>query len=750
MPFKYELIKIWKNKFFIGTVMALAVINLFLLWYFSSGFGTADNRQNYKAMSQALSTLSESEKKDYITKEFEAKHQNKFTSKQEREFMLEITNEVDTVSSYQEFLSDIENKANVLQSVGIFKQNPNDFSYQNIMETKKAFASMKDVKINFTLSKGLISATDFVITDLIILLLMLTLSTILMFSEKENGLLSLIKSTKNGRAKTAVSKIIAIGISVFAACTFFYLTNLIYCEVAFGLGDFSNSLQSISFFSQSTLKISIFQYLILFLLTKGIAFFTISIVVLFIAILSNNSMTTYLSFGGLLLLSAVFYFLIPATSSFNWLKYVNVFSIISTAHLFANYLNLNFLSQPINFMFITILLAILLFTVFIVLTIVAFCKKRDLNTGKNLLAKWIEKLTLKRTSFGGLFSQESYKLLMMNKSVLILVVFCVLQLFSYQNKSEYLSMEEYQYKNYMTTLSGELNREKIEFIEKERAKFDNAHEKLIALEKMVYEGSITKEEQEILAEPYQQTLQALPVFEKVEDRFQYLKSNPNAQFVYETGYYKLFGITPNNDLMNTMFGFIMLVLCCSSIFSCEYKGGMDKVIKSTYKGRHVTVKNKILSGAMVSLLLCLLSYLPELFYLNKQIGFSNLMASATSLPELSFLPSWISVVMLMIIMYALRLLAILAVMILVFWLSNLTKNNIMTLLLASLIFICPVVLTGMNLDLAKQISVLPIISVFSVSTAMQLVINLMYFIVLMAVSGMAYIMLKRAFCKTVR
>ena len=73
----------------------------------------------------------------------------------------------------------------------------------------------------------------------------------------------------------------------------------------------------------------------------------------------------------------------------------------------------------------------------------------------------------------------------------------------------------------------------------------------------------------------------------------YLKENPGAWLVYETGYKKLFGFTGTGDVQDTLLAGLLCVLCFSGLFAMERKGGMDEVLTCTPLGRKYTVKAKL-------------------------------------------------------------------------------------------------------------------------------------------------------------
>ena len=74
---------------------------------------------------------------------------------------------------------------------------------ENIRVTDEAFRDMRGTSIQYYPQKGIMTALDFELTDVVTVFAMLLIATVLVRAERDNGLLALVRSTPAGRLNTA-------------------------------------------------------------------------------------------------------------------------------------------------------------------------------------------------------------------------------------------------------------------------------------------------------------------------------------------------------------------------------------------------------------------------------------------------------------------------------------------------------------------------------------------------------------------
>lgn len=758
---KIELLKLWTKKSFIGVLAVLTLANVFLLWYTENSKADAIPSSAYTKLAADIQGMSEKDKAGFIDEKskmlaaveaweeihlIEAEQQNEYTTglisqmkeenpdlekyqavfesgqyltytsslQSEMAFLTEIQNEMSKVSGYSGMLDEIEKQATKISRVSIFSGDNNNFSSRNIIQTRNDYVGMQGADIKYCITKGFTAATNFLVTDIIAILVMFLLSTLLIYDEKDKNLFALIKSTARGRGATVAAKIGALGVSMFMVTLMLFGANLLYTGIVYGLPNMGDTLQSVPQFVSSTLKINIGEYLALFLSSKFFACFTVSLLIFLVALLSRHPAITYVSAGAVLAVSFIIYQIIPAVSTLNIFKYVNLMSFIRTNGLYQVYLNLNLFGHPINLIpFIWTALT----AVFIVAGTVCFfvfCKKRNMQAGKLPFQALIQKTRFKYRPSGSVFRVESYKLFIVSKVALLLLVFIALQWYGNRDAKFYSAYDEVYYKSYMTRLAGGLTPEKQSFLEQEQKKYSDAEDSLNAINRLVESGEMTREQADTASAPFQKTLFGKPGFTRIMERYHYIQENPKAEFVYDTGYNRLFGITANNDSVSAFMLVLICIICFSALYPMEYKTGAMKLIGTTPLGKAHTAKCKILVCVTALIPFFLAVYIPDILLVKGIMG--SLTAPIMSLPTFShftpFMPIWAYLLLL----YLTRFMVCVIILLAVLAVSKFMKNSITALLVSSFLFAVPIILYFMNVQFIYPFTMLPLLHTNSLLT----------------------------------
>ena len=104
------------------------------------------------------------------------------TLAQEYRFLNTIVLEFEQVNGYEEFLTSIEQKARQLSSISIFAESKSGYDMENIRVTDEAFRDMRGTSIQYYPQKGIMTALDFELTDVVTVFAMLLIATVLVLS----------------------------------------------------------------------------------------------------------------------------------------------------------------------------------------------------------------------------------------------------------------------------------------------------------------------------------------------------------------------------------------------------------------------------------------------------------------------------------------------------------------------------------------------------------------------------------------
>lgn len=759
--FRYELLKLWGRRFFLGALLVLSAVNLFLFWYGGRPASGTAPASAYLKLHRQIAGMTEGQKAAYLNGEYEkltaysilnrldlmrAQKQNDYTKDTaaqlkkdnaallqtyaasyrkgvslryastldaELQFISDQRAQLQELESYPQYLAGIRRRADLLSGISVFSSSTvnGGFSGRNIRKTARDFEPMQAVKLRFDVSKGFSSATGFAVTDVVAPLLMFIVAALLIFDEKERGLFALVRPTASGRAATILAKTGVLAVTMGAVTLLLFGGNLFFAAGTMSLGDLSRPLQSAAGFMGGTLRVSVLGYLLIFLAAKFAAYFTVALLIVLVSIYARHPAAAYLACALLLAAEAALYLLIPATSALNTLKYVNLVGFAETNGLFGQYLNLDLLGQPVNLIPVIFTALGAALSLLFAAVVAGFCKKKSMGAGSPpFAALWGKARLPHRRYTGGVLRQEGYKLLVVNRAALLILLFFAFQWYGARGQTYYLTPDELYYQNYMQSLAGPVTAQKELFLKQEQEKFDKAGRAEARINDLAAAGKLTQNQAQTLSEPYSEILAPSQAFEKVTERYLYLKAHPGTRFVYDTGYGILFGGAENGDDGAALRLIVMAILCFSAVFSMEYKCGAVRLVAATPLGREYTVRCKITVCLLAFLPVFAATYAPGLWLLWKTFGFPGLSAPAASLPLFAGWPYFVSVAGAVGLLFLLRAFACVLLILAVLAVSLRARGAVYAMLILSAALAAPAALSLMGIGWAYSVSVLPILT----------------------------------------
>ncbi|MEG2843230.1 MAG: hypothetical protein RR900_07070, partial [Ruthenibacterium sp.] len=415
-----------------------------------------------------------------------------------------------------------------------------------------------------------------------------------------------------------------LGISLLAVLLLLYGVNLLYCGVAYGLGDFGRSIQSVPALMRSTLKLNVGQYLGLFLLTKWAAALVSGVWVMLTMLVAKRAFSGYIGALSMLGANLLIRNIIPATSNLNVMKYANLVSLLRTNELIGGYRNLYWFGNPISLWLVEAVAGGCLAILFIALFCRAFAHVQLKTARRSFALKHKKSARCKPTT---VLRQEAYKLFCMNGVAVILALFCSFQVYSAVTAESYIDADEIYYRYYMKNIEGTVTQEKIDWLMSAREDFMPIYK----LQAALAANRISSQEYQSRMMGYSSLQQKMGAFERVMAKFEYFKKHPRSQFVYESGYLKLFDMNDKNDLADALIAALLCAVCFSGLFSMERQTGMEKVISATPLGRDATVKCKLKVCSATCAMIVFLSVLPRFLAVLRDYGFGAFFAPSYSM-----------------------------------------------------------------------------------------------------------------------
>ena len=559
----------------------------------------------------------------------------------------------------------------------------NDFNIRYQKDVISVYSRVGKIRFAPAVVKGYDTYFSFTATDYILLLLMALAAPSLFLGEYSSGAASVIRATKNGRWKTVVSKTAAM--LIFDVTAVFVFSGAVACVVGFykGFSPLSCPVQAVELFANCPFLISCGQLVALSLAIKLLVMFSFSMLTALFALLFRSFKLSFIAsavFGGVnYALYSVNYI-----DSHNPFGLFNIFAMADATSLFSRFSVGNvfgiYAERVVAGCLIYALIAVVSF---------AICGRRFAASAPFVVKPIGLKLKLPsvtlpaKTLFGYEFKKISGNALSVIAMLLLVAVKLITSAQSYAAQpSFYDSIMKY----YMTTLEGEWNEEKSAYISEIRNEINSKIAGWKAIEEKYRAHEITYDEYIQCRTEYEDAKAKNEPFREVEKRDLYLRerseSGLKAEFVYDTGYNKLF-FSPFDIIL-----LVLLAALLSGVFADEYSSGFIHILRSTPNGRQAVFGAKLAA----SLSICLLYFIAFsiIDFVNLQNNF--LLPSASYC--LACMPRFerigeMSIGAFAVLYLLLRLIAFAVVVLLISALSELCKKTLPCLCVVSAVMLLP-------------------------------------------------------------
>lgn len=697
--------KLWLSPSFLGLAAALLFLNAILLC--TRGTAGDVSPKVWREVWQKLSSFPEEERAPRVQKQYEKMKGRIFTADEyERvQALRKLNRQVTVLQSYEGWLEEIKERSKRQEKISIF-QREDPFSDRNARKTAEDFADLEGVSPVLINSRGFLAGISFAGTDGMVLGLLFYMAFFWFYREKEQGLTALLLPQARGRTPLAAARLLALFLGSICVNLTFWGENLLLSCLQYGAPVWRSPIQSVEGYENCVLKMTVGEYLLLFLTCKIVVTFLLALIFAFFCLCFHRSVLIYFAAGLLTALSLALYGGAEGGSILRAVKYVNLIPLIQVNPIFQRYFNLNLFSWPVNRIPLSLGAVAVLTVFFLLADLYGFASQKlsSVNSKRRRPKK------LPGFPRGGLLGQEVYKCMIMQKGLLMVMVFAALQGYLFFQAGEYPGADEIYYRQYMEQLSGPVTDGKLAWLRKENARL-RSWEKTLEEGRKKYENrEMSEGEWNALLQTVQDNTRSSAAFSRVADRLTYLKeygknTGENPGFVYETGYEALTGLGEDGYAKDMEQGIWLLAISldlCSGIFTVEFSKDMIRLLGGTVRGRMETADRKLLLLAALSMLLFLMAYLPDLIKVIQTCGLPKLHASCGAIPSMASFPMklWQYLVLLYLLRYLFYVCILLMIAALSIWLRDTGK----TLAVGSLLFIFPQVLHLLGIPLADCVS----------------------------------------------
>ena len=494
------------------------------------------------------------------------------------------------------------------------------FAMRSIERTEAVYSRLLELEVPVVFTGGIELLLGLRLPDIFVLLFSLTAALILFSRERESGALCLLRPTKRGHGELYFRKFAAVAASALIPAALMYALCGIIAVCEFGPVDLSLPVQAVYGFTACPYELDIGGFLALFFLMKALwllacaGFFTLAASALRGALaLPACALAAALSFA----LSAL-----PV----NLPRCLNLAAAGDTLRLFDGLLFLNFFGLPVPRLAATAAFCVLLAVLCAAGGWALFVKRSAVTASRRGRAGPALGLHLHP------MRHELRKLFLSSGAMAVLGLLLVQVWVNLDMDSG--TVQEAQYRQYSSVLSGAPGAEKDEYIEGEAARFDALREDYAALMQSAQGGAAAGMGNRLLHE-----LEAEPAFH--EARSQYEALAPGESYVYKTPYERLFGAQGRADAVSDTAKLVLALSLSLPFFFCmDAETGVEQLIISVGAQRDVR-RRKLASAVLFALLCALAAYVPRLAATALAYGLPELGASAASLELFSALPEFL-------------------------------------------------------------------------------------------------------------
>lgn len=653
----------------------------------------------------AAADFSEDELFQLQFKEFESKHPqlieqfpNSRYAEDEQllrlhfQFIDIIIRQLEAMLAYPDYVNQIGVRADHMLSYSIFNEE-GSFSYRNILKTPGDFEKVRELPLELGIDIGIASSTTYRMTDLFVIITIFMISMIIFSSEKEYGKFVLLRTTKHGNLSLYGVKIATLISATIFIAVLFYGSILLLANILYGFGDLSRFIQSMEAFKYSHLPLTVIQYLALFIAGKIIICMLLAVLISFMFLIFNHPSKSYLVLSIVLTVSYMSYHFIHPASYLNIFKYVNIIAMLDTHHLLSQYVNLNIANFPVSREIIVVVAMLSLFIIFSMCGAYAFAASNILAGGGGW--KWLE-LKRKRININGfrcLSFHEMFKLIWSAKGWIILTCALVISFYDIQSADSHFDWDHIYYNEYISQLSGELTKKKIQFVEQEKMRFDELPAQSQKLYHDYEQGVLTLEQYNWQKGELEKQQVRHKAFQNVYTQFTYLielqqKKGIEGYFVNELSTQYLFS-NHNRDVMNAILYFLLFILMLSSSFTIDHRHKIVQLLKTTTHGRLRLFASKIFIACLAAFLVLAMIYIPQYVNVIRYYPAMPWDAPIQSIEQYEMIKGKITIFQFVILESVLQLIGSFVAVTFMLLLSQCFKKLILTMLVSIVLFIAP-------------------------------------------------------------
>lgn len=669
----------------------------------------------------------------------------------QQKVLTEISEQVEHINSYPDYLESINGSAEDMSGISIFKTDNNSVN-GNIDKTVQDYSKLKNIELTLGIDEPIVSVANSQLSNY--LLILFSVFIILIFlEERKQGLWTLIYSSPKGRFNLALKRAGVLSLITVLATVVMYICVF---ATAFGIyggtADLSRNVQSIAMFKNFVFPMSELQFILFYIGVNVLMQMALAFILWAIFSFIQNVSFAFGVTGIVFAEEILLYNYLPYQNYFSLFKCINIFTFINPSSAIIKYKNLETFGFTENMLSLLIIGAVVCIVIFSSLAVIFSTFKRPNKTPTKIEVKISKLITRIKNIYWLIIERltvtgyELYKILVIQKGFIAIIIFLFILFGSVNTDTIYYSATDSVVNSFYGEHSGnDINNTEVygKNLAKEIQGVDREYEKAVSdyKDKKITEEEYLNKEMKSLA--YDSKREALEI---IEERISYAKDN-NVWLVNPQGYNQLLGKECyTQQTKNGILSIFLLIILLSGVFAYEKKSNVHYTLKATYRGRNYIFRKKILVSSIIAVVLWIVTGVTDFYRVLVNNNLENFTAPIKSLMFFKDLPFEVSIITYLILVYLIKLVMILCVAYIICYISSVTRYEV-CIAVSTLVLVVPSILCILGIEVFKYLSLaLPVsaLKLLGESTNFVFVIPIVLVVVL-GISGL--VLSNKRWCK---
>lgn len=597
-----------------------------------------------------------------------------------QEALREIQPQLTHLAEYPAYLAQVQANVKQMQALSIFNGG-DPFAMRNIEKTGKDFPQTVELQLG----------NDVALTSLLTdelggyLLMLYTLFITLQFlAERKRGLWSMVHTASEGRGRLARKRAVSLLLGVALGTIVLLGGKLLYGMIVSGsLGDLNRNVQSLAIFSDFPWVMPIWVFLLGYFVLKILGMWLVGLTIWAIMQSINYVPLAIGTAVGVLAAEYALFRFIPDSFSIVFLRYVNLLALVDVPKVALNYLNLNIFGYPVQGFLLSLCLLVPALGLLFGLNVYLAERKKPVTRQNSIIALFdrCRRPVSRAAGRLRLLGMELYKLLWLQKGILVLLAFACFALFFLEVPWPDTELYDTELAAVSAQMQGEITEQTLEQIDSKIEEYSQ------------WEPSEAISRQlDILARLRQKVTDSL---EAEDGQWLIVQASPAA----------LMGKNYNNyQRQNALIMLLTLVLLLSGVFAQEKQSDFRQLLHGTPRGNGILWRKKLVSVLLLTGTVWLVFELCELKLIQDTYGAFALEAPLQSFDVFADFSGKFTLGVGIAIFLLLRLLAMLIAAGVIMLLSALCKRSNFAMLLACAVLVLPACLSYMGIELFDSLS----------------------------------------------